>query len=118
MAGSTYIYKNECSTEITIRVVVRKEKLYVAIPVGESYHDNFSYMSDTPPPPPPSWVGSLLSDSIIVSNGTHYVVHRHINNDPLYQEELYTITENKKYKRTYLWTFRDEDFVGAEPIVP
>jgi hypothetical protein len=59
-----------------------------------------------------------MYDSITVSNGTHYIIHRAIDSDPLFREEFYTITENKKDRRTYLWTFRDEDFDGAEPVVP
>ncbi|MDR0509817.1 MAG: hypothetical protein LBH06_01830 [Rikenellaceae bacterium] len=140
-----YVYKNECSTEIAIKgfshricdnfpfgpieTIVLLDTVFV-LPSGESIE--FYSQSNTHPA-----YGTICgSDSIVVSNGTHYLVHmrRYTDeDDPLYRKECYTFISTVTRKadmgphcgmggtpyetlRTYLYVFRDEDFASAVPL--
>ncbi|MDR0511175.1 MAG: hypothetical protein LBH06_08805 [Rikenellaceae bacterium] len=130
VSTNTYVYKNECSMDITIKSTLRREvwmemtDTIVVLPVGGSFSGKIVGGSLNPIPwnvPDGRYFRELYqndNDSTIVSNGTHRIIHRRANNDPLYENECYTLTESTRKERTYLWTFRDEDFIGAEPIVP
>ena len=116
---STYIYKNQTSSSITVKVhYVSKDSIFVISPQEsyelEFYYDGASY------PPPFLFAGFDINDSIVVSNGDKQFVHKRFPLNPetnnLYQEETYTFVNEKKRHRTYEYIFTDDDFVNAEPI--
>ena len=131
---TNYIYQNDCSLDITVDAhQVRYESYngyrYTAwsydstftIRKGDAHTLSFWGMGGakmTDLIDPFMWRNGGGDDSLVVSNGEKQFIQRKYDNDKLYRWENYTLVSQKAREFTFQYTFTDDDFADAEPVVP
>ncbi|MDR0511378.1 MAG: hypothetical protein LBH06_09845 [Rikenellaceae bacterium] len=124
---ATFIYQNNTQWELALTTYhTDKIDSTFVIPIAGTINWNNGYNGRTPFFM--SGIGGYkMCDSVVISNGVNQIVYRNIYNynigtrpDPIFDYENYIVLSSNERKSvyTYLWAFRDEDFIGAEPIVP
>lgn len=119
---SEYVYQNNSTLdiEITAYAVLQDANGKVELSDNRSFSISKGKSSKMPLDargdfrPPFKWVNYGNADSLIVSNGVKQFVEKRESNDKLYRIESYTLESSKDYKRVYVYTFTDDDFVNAD----